>query len=196
MSRWPPRGRVCRHRSETKAEREPSSSTRIPAVMAIAATCVISTARSPTTWQPRILRVARSTISLQKPNVRPSMIVRVVASKWIIEATTSCAARAFASVRPTWAYSGSVKLPIGFTAVAKRHRRAADRVGRRHEAVLNRRRDQQQATGDIPGGKNVRRGRPQICIDRHEAPMIDLDACRREVQPGRVRLPADGHDRE
>ena len=29
--------------------------------------------------------------------------------------TTSCEARAFASVSPTWAYSGSVKLPIGLT---------------------------------------------------------------------------------
>ena len=124
------------------------------------------------------------------------MIVRVVATKWIVEATTSCAARACDSVSPTWAYSGSVKLPIGFTASAQRHRRAADRVGRRHEAVMNRWRDQQQATGDIAGGKNVRRGRSQVRIDAHEAPRIGLDPRRREVQPGRVRLPADGHDRE
>ena len=33
-------------------------------------------------------------------------------------------------------------------------------------------------------------------IDAYEAPRIGLDARRREVQPGRVRLPADGHDRE
>src|SRR3954470_1834464 len=51
------------------------------AAMAIAATWVISTARSPTTWQPNILQVARSTISLQKPALRPSMIVRVVELK-------------------------------------------------------------------------------------------------------------------
>jgi len=69
--------------------------------MAIAATCVISTARSPTTWQPKIVLVARSTISLQKPAVRPSMIVRVVESKRTAATTTSCVSRAFASVRPT-----------------------------------------------------------------------------------------------
>ena len=45
-------------------------------------------------------RVARSTISLQKPVVRPSMIVRVVASKRTTATTTSCVSRAFASVRP------------------------------------------------------------------------------------------------
>ena len=48
-----------------------NSSTRIFAAMAIAATWVISTARSPTTWQPNILPVARSTISLQKPDFAP-----------------------------------------------------------------------------------------------------------------------------
>jgi hypothetical protein len=93
------------------------SSTRISAAMAIAATWVISTARSPTTWQPNILQVARSTISLQKPTLRPSMIVRVVESKRITAVMTSCVSRAFASVRPTWEYSGSVKLPIGFSQV-------------------------------------------------------------------------------
>ena len=73
------------------------------------------------------------------------------------------------SVSPTWAYSGSVKLPIGFTASPRRHRRAADRIGRRDKAVLNRRRDQQQSARDIAGGKNVRRGGLQIRIDAHKA---------------------------
>jgi hypothetical protein len=36
------------------------SSTRIPAAMVIATTWTISTARSPTTWQPRIVHVARA----------------------------------------------------------------------------------------------------------------------------------------
>jgi hypothetical protein len=39
------------------------------AAMAIAATWTISTALSPTTWQPRIVALGRSTISLQKPSV-------------------------------------------------------------------------------------------------------------------------------
>ena len=76
------------------------------------------------------------------------------------------------------------------------HRRAADRVGCCHKAVLNRRWNEQQSTGDISRGKNVRRGRSQVRIDEHKAPSIDLGACRREIQFGRVRLPADGHDRE
>ena len=91
---------------------------RLPAsaaAMAMDTAWTISTARSPTTWQPRIMHVARSTISLQNPVVRPSMIVRAVVSKRTVVTTTSCDARAFASVSPTWAYSGSVKLPIGFT---------------------------------------------------------------------------------
>src|SRR4051812_30880218 len=84
--------------------------------MATAATCMMSTARSPTTWQPRIRHVLRSAISLQKPNLRPSMMVRTVESKWTTAVTTSCASRAFFSVRPTWAYSGSVKLPTGLAS--------------------------------------------------------------------------------
>ena len=89
--------------------------------------------------------VARSTTSLQKPAVRPSMIVRVVESKRTTAVTTSCASRAFASVRPTCAYSGSVKLPVGVTGSPSGHRRPAHGVRRRHEALLQRRRDEQQA---------------------------------------------------
>ena len=70
-------------------------------------------------------------------------------------------ARAFASVRPTWAYSGSVKLPIGLTWSPKRHGRAAHGVGGRHEAVVDGLRDQHQAAGDVAGGEDVRRGGPQ-----------------------------------
>ena len=39
-------------------------------------------------------------------------------------------------------------------------------------------------------------GRSQIWIDAYKAPRVGLDACRRKVQPGRVRLPADRHDGE
>ncbi len=66
-----------------------SPSTGISAVIAIAASCVISTARSPTTWHPRIRQLARSTTSLQKPNVRPSMIARTAHSNGITVVTTS-----------------------------------------------------------------------------------------------------------
>ena len=44
--------------------------------------------------------------------------VRITAREiqWIVETSTSYEARPCDSVSPTWAYSGSVKLPIGFTA--------------------------------------------------------------------------------
>ena len=47
------------------------------------------------TWHPNIFAVLRSAISLRKPNLRPSMIVRVVESKWTTAVTMSCIARAF-----------------------------------------------------------------------------------------------------
>ena len=58
-------------------------------------------------------------MSLQNPAVRPSMMVRAVSSKRITATTTSCASRALASVRPTWAYSGSVKLTDDFARARK-----------------------------------------------------------------------------
>src|SRR5215475_10453000 len=44
-------------------------------------------------------------------------MVRVVESKPTTAVMTSCFSLAFFSVRPTCAYSGSVKLPIGFTGL-------------------------------------------------------------------------------
>src|SRR6266853_868630 len=132
--------------------------------MAIAPTWVISTARSPTTWQPNILPVVRSTISLQKPTLRPSIIVRVVESKRTTASTTSCVSRAFDSVRPTWAYSGSVKLADRTHLVPKRHRRTSNGVGSRHKAVLYRLRDQHQMTGNVPSGKDMRRRGRKVLI--------------------------------
>ena len=52
-------------------------------------------------------------MSLQNPSGRPSMIGRVVTANGTVATTTSWSRRAWASVGPTWAYSGSVKLPIG-----------------------------------------------------------------------------------
>ena len=75
------RARGSRCRWETRAAPCVRSSTRCPAAIAIATTWTISTARSPTTWQPRIAPVVRSAINLQKPVVWPSMIVRAVSSK-------------------------------------------------------------------------------------------------------------------
>lgn len=100
------------YRSERRAGTRAKSSTRIPAEIATAATCAISTALSPTTWQPNIFAALRSTTSLQNPVLRPSIIVRMVESK----ITTSCVSRAFASERPAHAYSGYVNPLVVFSS--------------------------------------------------------------------------------
>lgn len=43
-----------------------------------------------TTWQPRIRHVLRLAISLRKPNLRPSTMVRTVETKRTTAVTTSC----------------------------------------------------------------------------------------------------------
>ena len=97
------------------------------------------------------------------------MIVRVVESKRTTAVTTSCASRAFASVSPTCAYSGSVKLPVGVDRLPDGHRRPAHRVRRRHEALLEGRGDEEQAADDVSRGEDVGRGGPQVGVDLHEA---------------------------
>ena len=125
------------------------------AAMAIAATWVISTARSPTAWQPKILNVSRSAMSLQKPFLRPSIIVRVVVSKGRTAVRTSCVSRAFASVRPTWAYSGSVKLPIGLTASPIAVVGPSTALVAATKPVLYRLRHQHHATGNVPSSEDM-----------------------------------------
>ena len=75
---------------------------------------------------------------------------------------TSCVSRAFVSVRPTWAYSGSVKLPIGNSPGPQNlHSRAQHGVGSCHQAVLDCLRDQHLATSNVPSGEQMGRGSPQ-----------------------------------
>ena len=146
--------------------------------MAIAATWVISTARSPTTWQPNILQVVRSTISLQKPERAP---VDDRARGRVEVDNRGHDIVCFTGLRFGEAHLGIFRVREAADRahrVPKRHRRASHGVGSRHEAVLYRLRDQHQATGDIPSGEDMRRGRPQIPIDLHEPPMIGLDARR------------------
>src|SRR4030095_11612354 len=80
--------------------------------------------------------------------------------------------------------------------IPKRHRQAAHGVGCRDKTVLYRLRDQHQTTGDVPGGEDMWRRSSQVIVYSHEAPMIDLDACRREAQPGCIGHPAYRYDRE
>jgi hypothetical protein len=64
-------------------------STVIPAEIATAATWVSSAARSPTTWQPMVWWLLRSTMRLQKPVVRPSMMGREAIAKGVTTAVAS-----------------------------------------------------------------------------------------------------------
>ena len=133
------------------------SSTRIFAAMAIAASWVISTARSPTTWQPNILQVLRSTISLQKPTLRPSMIVRVVEFEAYNRGHDIVS---FTGLRFGEAHLGIFRVREAADRthrVPSRDRGALHRVGSRHEAVLYRLRDQHLATGNVPSGEDVGR---------------------------------------
>ena len=57
--------------------------------------------------------MSASAMSLQKPKVRPSMIALVAFAKGIVADTAFAVLSASASVAPTRAYSGSVKLPTG-----------------------------------------------------------------------------------
>ena len=125
--------------------------------MAIAATWVISTARSPTTWQPNILQVVRSTISLQKPILRPSMIVRVVEFEaYDRDHDFVC----FTGLCFGEAHLGILRVREAADRthrVSSRHRRTSYGVGSRYEAVLYRLRDQHLATGNVPSGEDMGR---------------------------------------
>ena len=141
--------------------------------------------------------VARSTISLQKPSVRPSMIVRVVWSKRTVATTTSCASRACASVRPTCAYSGSVKLPIGATVAA-----TASSSGRARRWSPPRARLPSPA-GPASAGRSrrPRRRRAARRSGGRRRPARSRERRSRRPpsarsEPGRVGHPADRHDGE
>jgi hypothetical protein len=107
---------------------------------------------------------------LQNPSVRPSMIGRAVVANGTLATTTSWSRRPWASVSPTWAYTGSVKLPIGCRwpegGPAVLHR-----VGDGKVAVLHRVRHEHEPAGDVPGGNDVRGGGAQLLIDLH-APCV------------------------
>ena len=80
--------------------------------------------------------------------------------------------------------------------LAKRDRRAAHGVGGRHEAVLDRLRNQHQAAGDVARREDVRGSGPKIGVDAHVTPRIGLDAGPRQAEPGGVGHPAHRHDDE
>src|SRR6266571_7699718 len=81
---------------------------------------MISTEYSPMTCAPRIDRRRRSTISLQKPSGWLSITGRIRSSYCTTATAQSYCWRACASVKPTLAYSGSVKLPLGTISWVKR----------------------------------------------------------------------------
>src|SRR6478752_3409680 len=98
--------------------------------------------------------------------------------------TTACPSRASASVSPTWAYSGSVKLPTGlaWSPVAN--------VGPSTALVAA------AYPSYIACGEDVRSGRAQMGVDCHVAARCHTHARRCQIQRGGVRLPTDGHHRD
>ena len=152
--------------------------------------------KSPTTWHPRRRQLARSTTSLQKPNVRPSMIARTTPSKGIIVVTTSWVSRALASVSPTARYSRMGEAAGGAEQMRQRVGGALDGVGGRHEAVLDRPGDQHQASGHVAGGIDVRRGCLEKSIHLDGPVRLEHNPRCREIQVGGIGHRAHGHDRQ
>src|SRR5689334_5680078 len=86
-------------------------------------------------------------------------------------------------VSPSEAYSGSVKLAIGFTWQAVRIS-SEDGIGRGHQPLADRLVHHHRAPGDIACGEDVRRARAQLCVN------LDVPAqVRLHVGPVRLRRP-------
>ena len=58
-------------------------------------------------------------MTLQNPSGRPSMIGRTAIANGAVATTTSRSSARSSFGEPTWAYSGSVKLPIGLTGAVR-----------------------------------------------------------------------------
>ena len=56
--------------------------------------------------------------------------------------------------------------------------------------------DDHQAAGDVAGGEDVWRGRAKLGVDLHVAALVGVHTGGGEVEPGGVRDPADGNDRD
>ena len=155
------------------------------------ATWTISTARSPTTWQPRIWRVPRSTISLQNPSGRPSMIGRR-ASNGGGRPPRRVAGASARSGRP--GRIGVGEAAIGDAVVARGWRRGPDGVGRRNEAGLQRLRHQHHSSGHVSGGETCGGGGAQISSTRTK-PRSELATPARPGSARRCRPSSPPHDR-
>ena len=118
------------------------------------------------------------------------MIGRGSESNRTVAATTSRFSRAAASVSPTEAYSGSVKLPIGLSLGRQDRGRPEDGVGRGHQSLADRLVHNQRAPGDIAGREDVRRGRAQVRVHLDVPAPVGLNAGPVEVQPGGGRDPS------
>ena len=134
--------------------------------------------------------------SLQNPVWRPSMIGRGSESKRTVATAVSWACRAAASVSPTEAYSGSVKLPIGLTWAGRAVFASEDGVGRGHQRLADRLVHDHRAPGDIASGEDVRRGRAQLRIHLDVPAPVGLHAGPVEGQPGGVGHPSGRDHRQ
>ena len=122
------------------------------------------------------------------------MIGRGTTSNRSVATVTSWVFRAAVSVRPTDAYSGSVKLPIGLTSGGSAEVLCQDRVGCREVCLARGFVDHHQASGYIAGGEDMWRRRAKMGIDLHIAAPVGVHAGRSEIEPGGVCDPADRDD--
>src|SRR3954454_18397983 len=133
-------------------------------------------------------------MSLQNPSGRPSMIGRAITANGTVATTTSWSWRALASVSPTWAYSGSVKLPDRIRRSADREFLVLHRVGGGQVSVLRGVRHQHEAPRDVAGGEHMRDAGAQMRVDLHVTAVCGCHRGGGQVQPGGVREPADRDD--
>ena len=161
----------------------------------MAATCASSTARSPTMWQPMTVPRRRSTISLQNPVGRPSMIGRGTASNRCVATITSLLWRADASVSPDGCVLGVGGAPDRADLGGKSGGGSEDGVGRREIALADRLVDHHYAAYDITGGEDMWRCRTELGVHPDVAALVELHSGGRQVEPGGVRDPADSDDR-
>ena len=129
--------------------------------------------------QPSIFAVVRSTTSLQNPTLRPSMIVRMVDFKPMTAVRTSCVSRAFASVSPAQAYSGSVNPAVVFTLCSSRTVDPRTAFVAATKPSWYCRRNKHEATGHVASGEDMGRRGSQAVIDLHEPSIVGQNTPKR-----------------
>jgi hypothetical protein len=92
-------------------------------------------------------------ISLQKPNLRPSIIVRSRFEAYNVGDDIVCFTGLFFG-KVSLAYSGYVKLAVVFYPFLDGHRRTAHGIGSRYESLLYCRRNEHHPSSNVAGAED------------------------------------------